>query len=141
MPRRRVPVSVPQVKTAVRARDGFACTKCGRSNVEHKATTGRQLEVHRVQPGTPYTVEQCVTLCHSCHTSEPKSPIGSADMACGEPTVRFRLSPELHSRVEATAARLGLSFSSLLRLMIREHLPEYEDRAEAIRRRENKEGE
>lgn len=58
-----------------------------------------------------------------------------------EPQVTFRLSPELHARVKAASSGLELDLSSLLRLMIREHLPEYEDRAEAIRRRESKEGE
>ena len=52
--------------------------------------------------------------------------------------VTFRLSPELHARLEATAKGLELDISSLLRTMIRECLPTYEDRAEAIRLKETK---
>lgn len=47
--------------------------------------------------------------------------------------VTFRLSAELHARVEAAADGLELDVSSLLRLLIRENLPAYEERAEAIR--------
>ena len=49
--------------------------------------------------------------------------------------VTFRLSAELHARVEEAAAGLELDVSSLLRLLIRENLPAYEERAEEIRRK------
>jgi hypothetical protein len=68
-----------RIKAAVRARDGFACTKCGATNDAHKALTGRQLEVHRITPGSAYGAAPgvCVTLCRSCHGPEPKSPRGT----------------------------------------------------------------
>lgn len=70
----RNPDAACHIKPNVRARDGFRCTKCGKTNEEHLAQTGRQLEVHRVVPGSAYTVDGCVTLCRRCHGPMPKSP-------------------------------------------------------------------
>jgi hypothetical protein len=61
-----------QVKRAVRKRDGYCCTKCGMTNAEHLKRYGSQLEVHRLEPGSAYTVDGCVTLCKGCHGAEPK---------------------------------------------------------------------
>lgn len=49
--------------------------------------------------------------------------------------VTFRLKAELHERLESTAEALGLEVSSLLRHMLMEHLPQYEERAEEIARK------
>jgi hypothetical protein len=35
---------------------------------------GRRLDVHRLTPGSPYSVEGCVTLCRACHGPERKLP-------------------------------------------------------------------
>lgn len=67
------PMTVLEIKDAVRTRDGYRCTECGLPNGDHIALTGRALEVHRLQPGSPYTVEGCVTLCRSCHGPKPRS--------------------------------------------------------------------
>lgn len=63
-----------EIKDAVRLRDGMRCTVCGVTNDEHKATTGKQLEVHRVQQGSAYSAAPgaCVTLCRKCHDGEPR---------------------------------------------------------------------
>lgn len=61
---------VLQIKHAVRERDGFTCAQCGLSNDEHVAQTRKQLEVHRIIPGSVYTVEGCVTLCRTCHVPQ-----------------------------------------------------------------------
>lgn len=50
--------------------------------------------------------------------------------------VTFRLSGELHARLEAAAGGMELDISSLLRLLIRENLPTYERRAKDIEERE-----
>jgi hypothetical protein len=60
------------VKTAVRERDGFRCTKCGVPNETYRRLCGRQLEVHRKVPGSAYTLDGCVTLCQPCHGPEPR---------------------------------------------------------------------
>lgn len=66
-----------EVKEAVRERDGYRCIHCGITAEAHLELTGKTLEVHRLTPGAPYTVEGCVTLCKACHTRQPKSPPGS----------------------------------------------------------------
>lgn len=50
--------------------------------------------------------------------------------------VTFRLASDLHARLSETADGMSLDISSLLRLMIREHLPGYEVRARDIAERE-----
>jgi transcriptional regulator with XRE-family HTH domain len=61
-----------QIKAAVRARDGWRCVECGRANDDELRECGRSLDVHRLTPGSPYSVAGCVTLCKSCHGSKPK---------------------------------------------------------------------
>jgi hypothetical protein len=46
------------------------------SNDAHRERYGRQLDVHRTTPGSPYTVDGCVTLCKSCHGPQPRRPRG-----------------------------------------------------------------
>jgi 5-methylcytosine-specific restriction endonuclease McrA len=67
------------VKEKVRQRDGYRCTRCGMTNEEHQRLYrnqhgGKSLEVHRLVPGSKYTLEGCVTLCYACHQAFPKSP-------------------------------------------------------------------
>ncbi len=137
MPRRPPnPNSVPNIKNRVRTRDGFRCTKCGRSNDDHKASTGRQLEVHRVIPGSVYADDTCVTLCQSCHGPEPKRPRGegAVDYGSGEPQFKIHLSAGLHGRVVRTARRLGLTPPAFLRMLLRVSLPQYEDRVSRLKK-------
>lgn len=82
-----------EIKAVVRRRDGMRCTDCGISNKEHIALTSRQLDVHRLVPGSPYSINGCVTLCRSCHGSKPKSPKGSNPNS----TMNVRVSENLHS--------------------------------------------
>lgn len=56
-----------EIKAAVRERDGYRCTDCGMTSDEHYARYGRELEVHRLIPGSPYTIEGSVTRCKPCH--------------------------------------------------------------------------
>jgi len=62
------------VKKIVRDRDGNKCTKCGLTNEQHIEKYGRQLQVHRLAPGSVYTESRCVTLCIPYHGPEPRSP-------------------------------------------------------------------
>jgi hypothetical protein len=70
----------------VRERDGYRCTECGMTSQEHQERYGKNLEVHRLTPGSPYTADGCVTLCVPCHGPKPKSPRGSCELA----TVKVR---------------------------------------------------
>lgn len=70
-------MSVLEIKALVRFRDGNRCTECGLTNEEHLERYGRLLEVHRLTPGSPYSVKECVTLCKPCHGPKPKRPRGT----------------------------------------------------------------
>jgi hypothetical protein len=63
-----------QIKAAVRERDGQRCTECSMTAAEHVACYGKTLHVHRLKPGSEYTVEGCVTLCIPCHGTRAGSP-------------------------------------------------------------------
>jgi hypothetical protein len=58
-----------QIKALVRERDGYCCTRCGLTDEQSRQRYGRTLDVHRVVPGSPYTVAGAVTLCQGCHLS------------------------------------------------------------------------
>lgn len=72
---------VLRIKEQVRERDGYACTKCGLTQADHVARTGRRLDVHRTTPGSLYSLAGCVTICRKCHGSEPKRGPGDVDLA------------------------------------------------------------
>lgn len=74
-------MSTATVKHLVRERDSNRCTKCGAWDLVHVAQYGRRLEVHRLVPGSVYTVEGCVLLCKPCHSGEPKREKGTPDHA------------------------------------------------------------
>lgn len=61
------------------------------THTQHLARYGKKLDVHRVVPGSPYTVDGCVTLCRECHGPKPKSKRGSRPRKC----LVVRLTPEL----------------------------------------------
>lgn len=50
------------VKYHVRERDGHKCVDCG-----SEPGAGDNWPVHRLVPGSPYTLEGCVTVCYKCH--------------------------------------------------------------------------
>jgi hypothetical protein len=60
-----------KIKDAVRERDKYRCRACCMSDKAHRKQYGRGLEVHRVLPGSAYSLEGCITLCASCHDEQP----------------------------------------------------------------------
>lgn len=84
-------MDILQLKEQIRARDGYRCAECGLTNDDHLTEWGSSLEVHRVRPGSCYSLDPgvCVILCKTCHGSKPKSPRGSS------PYWKFRLEREL----------------------------------------------
>jgi hypothetical protein len=48
---------------------------------EHIALFQRKLHVHRKVPGSPYSVEGCITVCIPCHGPLPRSRRGSRPVA------------------------------------------------------------
>ena len=65
------PSEVFNIKDQVRERDGQKCCRCGLPDETYRAVTGRSLDVHRLVPGSLYTVDGCVTLCGACHKKTP----------------------------------------------------------------------
>jgi hypothetical protein len=59
--------SVATIKSAVRARDGHKCVDCSITAKEYWARSRKRLDVHRLTPGSKYTVEGTVTVCRRCH--------------------------------------------------------------------------
>ena len=64
------------VKALVRFRDGYRCTQCGITAREHVRKHKTTLDVHRLVPGSRYTVKGCVALCRKCHGPQPRSKHG-----------------------------------------------------------------
>lgn len=73
--------STYETKANIRDRDGYVCTKCGMTNEQHQDAYGCQLDVHRLVPGSLYSVEGCITVCKSCHGKLPRRKSGEADLA------------------------------------------------------------
>jgi hypothetical protein len=113
------------IKTAVRVRDGMRCTQCGLSNAEHLDLTGKSLHVHRLQPGSPYTLEGCVTLCFSCHATAPKRKRGEPDVEVNGSLVRLNpiFDGPLAALCERNASNATQEVNRALRvLLVREGL-------------------
>jgi hypothetical protein len=108
--------AILKIKAAVRARDGHRCTNCGMTDQQHKATFGGSLEVHRISPGSPYTVNGSVTLCKPCHGPKPKSPPGSP---LGK---TFILPDELNSRLRELARRHRRKLKVELSIAVEQYL-------------------
>lgn len=67
-----------QIKALVRQRDGNRCVRCGLTSAESIERYGFDLDVHRVTPGSPYSLDPgaAETLCRRCHGPMPKRPYG-----------------------------------------------------------------
>jgi 5-methylcytosine-specific restriction endonuclease McrA len=90
-----------EIKAAVRARDGFRCTECGVTSLKYLAITGRSLDVHRIIPGSEYTVDGCVTLCRQCHGPKPRRPYRYKVTPGQRRLVAAFLKPELAAAFDA----------------------------------------
>jgi hypothetical protein len=114
-------VNIFALKNAVRKRDGYRCVECGLTNSEHLAQRGCQLEVHRVVPGSAYSVEPgaCQTLCRPCHVKKPKRPPGTAYEVLMLPVAYRNCLRQLQDQIEE---RLGFrpTMSSLFRKALRD---------------------
>lgn len=63
-PYRRTP---NEIKAVVRFRDGYRCTRCGTTAKQNYRKYKQALDVHRVVPGSRYSLRGCITLCKECH--------------------------------------------------------------------------
>ena len=107
---------IQAVKSAVRARDGFCCTQCGMSNEEHKAHYGKSLHVHRLIPGSPYSVTpSCVTLCQVCHGPKPRRSSDVPDQGLPFERVCFQAPSGFKAEISEALRKRGLSLSAYIR--------------------------
>jgi hypothetical protein len=63
-PHKRSPL---EIKALVRHRDGYRCQDCGMTARRHFRRYKKTLDVHRLVPGSRYTLKGCITLCFRCH--------------------------------------------------------------------------
>jgi hypothetical protein len=102
------------------------CTQCRMTNDEHLLLHGKSLEVHRIQPGSLYSVEGCVTLCKPCHGRQPKRAAGVPDLEGSRVSKPIAVDPDLYDRLKALADRNGRPVSWEIRLVLTKHVPENE---------------
>jgi transcriptional regulator with XRE-family HTH domain len=62
-------VDVRAIKDRIRRRDGNRCVICQIDEQTHEKRFRQTLEVHRIVPGSDYSINWgvCVTLCEECH--------------------------------------------------------------------------
>lgn len=115
---------IQRIKQTVRERDGLRCTQCGMTTAEHFGVYGRALDVHRVVPGSLYSLEGCVTICRRCHGPKPKRKPGEPDLAI--PFRGFllpaRVSDGLWNVLKALAHEERRSMSETILLLLEEAL-------------------
>lgn len=116
-------MSVAKLKAAARRRDGFCCVKCGMTNDAHRERYGKQLDVHRVVPGSAYTLDGCVTRCRACHMKEPKRPAGTYPGARpGFGAKYIELPADVVAAVKSLAATYGTTFVTEVADALRRHV-------------------
>lgn len=109
-----------EIKRLVRLRDGHKCVECGMTNDDHIRIYGKSLQVHRIIPGSVYSVRGCETVCYRCHSKKPKSK----RRLNHSPKIILEL-PEHHKRaVRLYAAKRGLSVNDVVRDLIAKFLVE-----------------
>jgi hypothetical protein len=111
-----------ETKALVRHRDGYRCTDCGMTASEHFLRTGRNLDVHRLVPGSPYTIAGCVTLCRRCHRLKPKLPRLTGSESRG--FVGLTLNAELVRLFRSLAAKNRRTLTAELSIAMEQHLKE-----------------
>lgn len=109
-------------KKNVRARDGYCCTECGLTNEESLRRHGASLEIHRVIPGSDYTMNGCITLCKICHSHKPRQPVRRRIVRPPSVSVAIRLPIDHYARIEAEAAELGLSPQDYIQMIVARQL-------------------
>ncbi len=110
-------MNVTQIKAAVRERDGRRCVECGMSDVEHFSLYGNNLQVHRVVPGSEYSLAPgaCQTLCIPCHGPKPRSRFGVDSSG----RVKRKIDPELLASVLLLSAAIDVDLTMLTETALR----------------------
>lgn len=111
------PLRPEQVRAVVRHRDGYRCVDCGMTAMRHIEKYGKNLDVHRVIPGTPYAIKNCITVCRRCHGAKPKSPRRSGGEN-GRVRLVLLVSPVRSRALHIRAIKDGVSLSTLINDLI-----------------------
>lgn len=110
------------VKELVRLRDGYKCVHCGMTNEQHSNYYGRNLDVHRRERGSAYTLDGCETVCRQCHAKQHSHDFGREPRPVDRVGLRLELSIEDRNRLMVAAARAGKSMATYMRQIVLETL-------------------
>lgn len=113
------------MKELVRERDGYACTKCGMTDVQHRIKYKQTIQVHRLVPGSAYAVGGCITVCQACHGPLPKRPRSGIKKAQrpGMTPIYFELPVADLKELESLVASLPLgNKADHMRFALKRHL-------------------
>ena len=108
-------VEVKAIKAAVRDRDG-RCVDCGITRAIYQVAHGKDLHVHRLKPGSRYTVDGCVALCMKCHARRPEHRTYAEIRECATPkapamkAVSCRVPAEVYDDIIKESLRRGWDF-------------------------------
>lgn len=105
-----------QVRELVRMRDG-RCTECGVGAVEYLEQTGRRLDVHRKEQG-PYTLDNCVSVCETCHHNVQKVWGRRSARPANSRTVTMFVTESESRDLDVAAARCRMSTPGFLRALV-----------------------
>ena len=100
-----------EVVAAVFERDKSRCAKCGMGDDEHTRVYGRSLEVHRLVPGSMYSVAGCVLRCVPCHSTELRRTAGTKDLEA-YPSFMVRFPADLRELFEEVKRVSGQPFTT-----------------------------
>jgi predicted amidophosphoribosyltransferase len=112
-------LSPPEVKALVRHRDGYRCQECGMTARQHVRRYRRTLDVHRIVPGSPYTVDGCMTICRRCHGDKPKAAPG---VTSDRPYYAMSLRGPVAEAVRRYAVENDLPISTVMKRALKEFL-------------------
>lgn len=117
-------LSAEAVKMAARERDGYVCTRCGMTEAAHREKYGTALEVHRLQPGSLYTLAGCATMCRPCNAAGPRLPHGATDFEQREDrrSVCVEIDFDLLEEVRRHAEERGHTVSYVILRALRRHM-------------------
>ena len=110
------PLPSSSIRALVRHRDGYRCQGCGMTAIEHIEKYGRTLDVHRIVPGSPYTIKGCTALCRTCHGPQPRLKSGDQN------SEKITVSPpkRLRQAIRKLAAKERRKVAQLLVLLVEE---------------------
>lgn len=116
-------LSVAEIKALVRFRDGYRCRLCGMTARKHIKRFRHTLDVHRLVPGSKYTVKGCIAVCRPCHKTLPKSPKHHGTSCPGVPDrIEFHAPLGWKSAIDAASLASGVKPNAFIRAAILEFL-------------------